>query len=171
MNLRSSLNLKEIPDLSNAINLEHLNLRRCASLVTLPSSIKNLKKLKELWMTLCTKLEVLPTDVNLVSLCQLELTACSQLRRFPRISRNISALQLDGTAIEEEADSLWIENISGLTKLLWSDCPLRCMPSNFNPEYLFLLDMKSGKLEKLWNGVQVSFTNSLLILYTLPIFP
>ncbi|KFK26757.1 hypothetical protein AALP_AA8G289500 [Arabis alpina] len=157
INLSRCGDLKEIPDLSNATNLEILNLRKCSSLVTLPSSIRNLKKLRELEMFLCSNLEVLPTDANLDSLDYLDLSACSRLRTFPRISRNISRLYLDGTAMEEE-DCLWIENLSGLTELYWENCPLRFMPSNFNPELLVRLTMTESKLEKLWEGVQ-SLTN------------
>ncbi|KFK22502.1 hypothetical protein AALP_AAs75065U000100 [Arabis alpina] len=58
INLSGSGDLEEIPDLSNATNLEILNLCFCSSLVTLPSSIRNLKKLRELDMFLCSNLEV-----------------------------------------------------------------------------------------------------------------
>ncbi|KFK44971.1 hypothetical protein AALP_AA1G327100 [Arabis alpina] len=44
--LGDSKNLKEIPNLLNAINLETLELSGCSSLVELPSSIRNLHKLR-----------------------------------------------------------------------------------------------------------------------------
>ncbi|KAG7533835.1 Toll/interleukin-1 receptor homology (TIR) domain [Arabidopsis thaliana x Arabidopsis arenosa] len=153
MNLSKSENLKEIPDLSYAINLEEMNLRSCKSLVTLPSSIRNLNKLRVLRMSSCSNLEFLPADVNLESLDTLDLERCSQLRSFPQISRNISFLNLSRTAIDEES-SLWIENMSRLTHLRWDFCPLKSLPSNFRPEYLRSLHMNYSKLEKLWEGAQ-----------------
>lgn len=164
MSIAGSTNLKEIPDLSYAINLENMDLFKCRSLVALPSSIQHLKKLVRLSMSGCSKLELLPSDVNLEYLKRLDMVGCSRLRSFPKISKNISSLFLDGTAIEEE-DSLWIENISGgFTFLYWNFCSLRCLPSNFRPESLTLLFMKNSKLEKLWEGVQVCFENLLLII-------
>ncbi|XP_023636310.1 disease resistance protein RPP4 [Capsella rubella] len=153
LRLDGSKKLKEIPNLSNAINLEKLNLCGCTSLVTLPSSIRNLGKLRKLTMEGCTKLEALPNDVILGSFDYINLSGCSRLRSFPRISRNVSGLVLDGTAIEEE-DSVYIGNISGITNLDWSGCQVRCMPSNFNPEYLVGLTMRDSKLEKLWQGIK-----------------
>ncbi|KFK22504.1 hypothetical protein AALP_AAs75065U000300 [Arabis alpina] len=124
MNIAGSRHLKEIPDLSNATNLEILNLCYCTSLVTLHSSIRYLKNLRELSMEGCSTLEALPTNVNLESLDYLDLRECSRLRSVPQISRNISKLVLDGKAMEEE-DCLWIENLSGLTLLDWANCPLK----------------------------------------------
>jgi len=154
MDLSDSENLKEIPDLSYAVNLEEMDLCSCKSLVTLPSSVRNLNKLRVLKMRSCSNLEFLPADVNLESLGSLGLENCSQLRSFPQISRNISYLNLSRTAIDEES-SLWIENMSRLTNLRWDFCPLKSLPSNFRPEYLVYLHMKYSKLEKLWEGAQV----------------
>ncbi|XP_010514793.1 PREDICTED: probable disease resistance protein RPP1 [Camelina sativa] len=49
----------------------------------------------------CSKLEALPTNINLKSLFSLDLTDCSQLKTFPEISTNITNLKLTGTAIKE----------------------------------------------------------------------
>ncbi|ANM68757.1 Disease resistance protein (TIR-NBS-LRR class) family [Arabidopsis thaliana] len=153
MDLSKSENLKEIPDLSYAVNLEEMDLCSCKSLVTLPSSVRNLDKLRVLRMSSCSNVEVLPTDLNLESLDLLNLEDCSQLRSFPQISRNISILNLSGTAIDEES-SLWIENMSRLTHLRWDFCPLKSLPSNFRQEHLVSLHMTHSKLEKLWEGAQ-----------------
>lgn len=130
MNLSGSENLKEIPDLSMAINLKTLDLSDCSSLVNLPSSIRNLNKLKTLKMSGCTNLRNLPSGINLQSLFSLELRRCSQLKSFPDISTNISFLNLDETAIEE-------------------------IPSNLRLRNLVSLHMKRIKSEKLWERVQV----------------
>lgn len=106
------------------------------------------------------RLEFLPSDVNLASLNYLNLTGCARLRSFPRISSNISRLLLGGTSIVEDEDCFFIGNISRLTELVWSDCPMRYMPSDFCAEYLVELIMPGSKRVKLWEGVQVTFTSN-----------
>lgn len=164
MDLSGCENLKEFPDLSNSTNLDHLELNDCKSLVMIPSSIRNLNKLTRLEMRGCTKLTVLPTDVNLESLEYLDLRGCSSLRSFPRISSNISELHLNGTAIEH-MDCFFIGSISGLTELIWTDCPMKHLPSNFCAEHLIELTVLGSKLEKLWEGVQVRFSLVSFIMF------
>ena len=43
----------------------------------------------------------------------------------------------------------------------WFGYPMRCLPSKFRPEKLVKLKMVNSKLEKLWEGIVVSFENSL----------
>ncbi|KFK31465.1 hypothetical protein AALP_AA6G115400 [Arabis alpina] len=61
MNLWGSENLKEIPDLSRATNLERLYLAYCLSWVQLPSSIRKFNELTSPGMLECRNLETLPT--------------------------------------------------------------------------------------------------------------
>ncbi|ESQ44765.1 hypothetical protein EUTSA_v10003136mg [Eutrema salsugineum] len=129
MDLWGSHNLKEIPDLSKATNLEILELGRCYSLVEFPSSIPYPNKLKILDMHYCGNLETIPIGINLQSLDHLNLYKCSQLRTFPEISTNISELYIDETAIEEFPANMRLENL----------CELR---------------MENLKSKKLWEGVQ-----------------
>ncbi|XP_010496021.1 PREDICTED: protein VARIATION IN COMPOUND TRIGGERED ROOT growth response-like [Camelina sativa] len=114
MDLSGSSDLKEIPDLSMATNLETLNLEDCESLVELTSSIRNLNKLLELFMRSCTSLEIIPTGFNLKSLDYINFDGCSKLRTFPEFSTNISALSLLDTNIEEFPSNLHLENLSEL---------------------------------------------------------
>lgn len=130
MDLMGSKNLKELPDLSRATNLEKLNLSYCPSLVELPSSIRYLNKLVNLDMAGCTKLETLPTGINLESLSRLILDECSLLRSLPDISDNVAILSLDYTSIKE-------------------------FPSKWRLLYLVDLSMHDIENEKLWEGVQV----------------
>ncbi|CAA0395537.1 unnamed protein product [Arabidopsis thaliana] len=138
MILRNSKYLKEIPDLSLAINLERLDLAGCESLVTLPSSIQNVID--------CKKLESFPTDVNLESLKYLDLTGCLNLRNFPAIKMFLD----DCLIIDIEVDDcFWNKNLpAGLDYL---DCLKSCC---IRPEYLTSLNVSGCKLEKLWEGIQ-----------------
>lgn len=49
---------------------------------------------------------------------------------------------------------------SKLRLLCWDGYPMKCMPCKFCPERLVKLKMRESKLEKLWEGVQVSFDNT-----------
>lgn len=138
MDFSGSKSLKQIPDLSMATNLEKLLLRGCASLVKIPSSIGHLHKLWLLDMSWCTKLEALPSGINLRSLNRLDLGGCSRLKKFPDISSNISKLDLSGTAVEE-------------------------FPSNLRLEKLKTLKMKEIKSQKLWEGAQVMVSSLTFI--------
>ncbi|EOA15004.1 hypothetical protein CARUB_v10028353mg [Capsella rubella] len=129
INLDISRNLKELPDLSMATNLETLYLGYCSSLVEVPSSIQYLNKLKTLDMSFCANLKTFPTGMNLKSLDRLNLMGCSRLRSFPNISTNISKLYMWETSIEE-------------------------LPSNLHLENLTELNMCGLKSEKLWKKVQ-----------------
>ncbi|CAN7024731.1 unnamed protein product, partial [Brassica oleracea var. botrytis] len=118
MDLSFSYKLKEMPNLTNATNLETLTLTG-TSLVELPSSIKNSHKLKELEMRYCTKLRVIPANnINLASLDRagpeisgilgdiLDMRGCSRLRTFPNISSNIEYLDVGNTKIEDVPASI-----------------------------------------------------------------
>lgn len=47
-----------------------------------------------------------------------------------------------------------------LRLLHWDSFPVRSLPSKFSPEFLVELRMTSSKLEKLWEGVIVSFSRN-----------
>ncbi|CAL9230709.1 unnamed protein product, partial [Arabidopsis halleri] len=98
MDLSSSTKIKDIPNLSRATILESLYLRFCKSLVTIPSSLQNLHKLKVLDMSSCVRLNSLPTDMNLNSLSILNMKGCSKLKSFPEISSRVKFLSVGETA-------------------------------------------------------------------------
>lgn len=106
MDLLGSINLKELPDLSNATNLESLILTGCQSLEEIPISFGNLHKLERLEMILCVKLQVVPTHFNLASLDSVRMTGCWQLRKIPHFSRNITELEIADTMLEELPESI-----------------------------------------------------------------
>ncbi|KAG7588897.1 Winged helix DNA-binding domain superfamily [Arabidopsis suecica] len=150
MDLEDSKTLKEIPDLSNATNLQSLTLDGCSSLEELPSSIGNLNKLTHLKMKNCTNLETFPTGINLQSLLVLDLVGCTRLKSFPNISTNISSLMLNETAIEEiSSTNLPLKNLEEFcmygikSEKLWEiEQPLRCMMMLL-PSTLKILDLSN----------------------------
>ncbi|CAN7026669.1 unnamed protein product [Brassica oleracea var. botrytis] len=85
LNLNSSYNLEELPDLGNATNLEILDVCKCQSLVEIHSSVGNLHKLEKLKMNYCGKLQVVPSLFNLASLQSVSIAGCYQLRKFPEL--------------------------------------------------------------------------------------
>ncbi|XP_050108013.1 disease resistance protein RPV1-like [Malus sylvestris] len=92
MDLSYSIYLTEVPDLSQSLNIEHINLMGCTSLVEIPLCIRQLNKL---------------TVLN--------LGYCSKLRNLPEMPGNIEYLDLSSTAIEELPSSVWFNaNISTL---------------------------------------------------------
>ncbi|EOA26046.1 hypothetical protein CARUB_v10019460mg [Capsella rubella] len=94
MNLYLSKDLKELPDLSTATNLEDLFLKGCSSLVELPSSIGNATNLRELDLLGCSSLVELPSSIgNATNLHYLVLSQCSSLVELPSSIGNATNLQ------------------------------------------------------------------------------
>ncbi|KAJ9166959.1 hypothetical protein P3X46_021648 [Hevea brasiliensis] len=120
ISLSNSEHLTTFPDLSQAKNLERVNLDYCTSLVEVPSSIRFLDKLTFLSMRCCTSVVSLPSGIKLRSLKTLNLSGCTNLRECPEISENITYLNLNGTAIVHLPKS--IGHLSGLVALNMKDC-------------------------------------------------
>ncbi|CAL9238473.1 unnamed protein product [Arabidopsis halleri] len=80
MDLSNSKNLKELPNLSKATSLEELVLKRCSSLVELPSSVGNLTNLQELSLEGCSRLVSLPQLPD--SLMVLDAENCESLEKL-----------------------------------------------------------------------------------------
>ncbi|PON87771.1 TIR-NBS-LRR-like protein [Trema orientale] len=105
IDLSDSKNLVQIPDLSQAVNLEKMILSRCTRLENLPSSIG-----------------------MLVSLQSLKLSYSSNFNRFPELPVNLKHLNMRGTAIEEVPKS--IEFLSHLQTLKLDRCGrLKSLPN------------------------------------------
>nr|VDC60227.1 unnamed protein product [Brassica rapa] len=175
IDLTLSVNLKEIPDLSKAMNLERLCLDFCSSLLELPSSIRNLKKLRDLEMNFCTNLETIPTGIYLNSFESFVLSGCSRLRRFPEILTNISEspsyLTLDVLNMTNlRSENLW-EGVQQpfttlMTRLQLSEIPsLVELPSSFqNLNKLKWLDIRNCiNLETFPTGINLQSLEYLVL--------
>ncbi|XP_061996245.1 disease resistance protein RUN1-like isoform X1 [Rosa rugosa] len=132
IDLSLSLYLKETPDLTEATNLEKVNLEGCTSLLEVHPSISDLKNLAFLSLKGCKELKILPSSFCMKSLKTLELSGCSNLDKFPEISEvmaELPRLSLDKTAIKELPSS--IKNLRGLVTLSLKDCrELESLPSS-----------------------------------------
>lgn len=51
--------------------------------------------------------------------------------------------------------------------LQWTYFPMTSLPSNFSPQFLVKLSMHGSKLEKLWDGIQVSKNFYIFFMYIL----
>ncbi|KAF2320051.1 hypothetical protein GH714_022577 [Hevea brasiliensis] len=83
--------------IGNLKRLEQLNLVGCSRLVTIPSSIGNLKRLEELHLGGCSRLVTIPSSIGeLKCLEKLLLFRCSNLASLPESIKQLSKLkQLD----------------------------------------------------------------------------
>ncbi|CAA7045339.1 unnamed protein product [Microthlaspi erraticum] len=146
INLAYSQKLESIPNLSKATNLETLSLGGCTSLVELPSSIRNLYKLKRLCMGTCVKLRVIPTNINLASLQHVNMSHCSSLRIFPDISRNIELLNVRDTKIEDVPASI----VGRLSRCRWLTIGSKSLKRLTHvPEGVTRLDLSHSDIKKI----------------------
>ncbi|XP_044511589.1 disease resistance protein RPV1-like [Mangifera indica] len=141
IDLSHSEHLFELPDLSEAQNLECLILEDCTSLSEIIPPTRNLNKLVNLNLRNCKSLTSLPTGLQSKSLKDVILSGCSNLETCPMIACNMEQLCLDGTAIKELSSS--IESSSRLVELNLKDCLwLESLPSSVcNLESLQQLDL------------------------------
>nr|AXU93568.1 RPP4/RPP5-like protein [Arabidopsis thaliana] len=162
MNLSGSKYLKEIPDLSLAINLEELDLAGCESLP--------LGSLKKMNLRYSNNLKEIPDLSLAINLEKLDLFGCKSLVTLPSSIQNAiqlrelycsGVLSLEGMCNLEYLSVDWssMEGTQGIVYfphklkwLWWENCPLKRLPYNFKVEYLVDLTMEDSELEKLWDG-------------------
>ncbi|KAH9681221.1 ADP-ribosyl cyclase/cyclic ADP-ribose hydrolase [Citrus sinensis] len=123
MKLRHSENLIKTPDLTEAPNLEELDLKGCTRLREIHSSLLLRNKLILLNLKGCTSLTTLSSKIFMKSLKTLVLSGCLKLRKFPHVAGSMECLRellLDGTDIKELPVS--IELLSGLVQLSLKGC-------------------------------------------------
>ncbi|XP_044488865.1 disease resistance protein RPV1-like [Mangifera indica] len=122
IDLTSSENLQQMPNLSFCPNLESLILQGCKNLYDDFSWIRHLYKLVLLNLQECKGFESLPINPRWKVLRKLVLSRCSTLKIVPYIPDTVEELYLDGTAIEElpslkHLSSLKILNLEKCSKL------------------------------------------------------
>ncbi|KAL5563693.1 hypothetical protein UlMin_033440 [Ulmus minor] len=99
LNLRKSKKLTQLPDLSLALNIEHVDLSWCKHLLEVPPYFQHLDKLTTLL-----------------------LSGCPSLNKFPELPKNVKKICLSGPNIEiEQLCSSSIDHLSSLVHLELSD--------------------------------------------------
>ncbi|KAF8112851.1 hypothetical protein N665_0060s0033 [Sinapis alba] len=186
------LSLLEFPSfIGSANNLRELDLTNCSNLVELHPSLGNLQKLKRLRLKGCSKLEFLPTNINLESLHMLNLSDCSSLdlAGFSTIGNvvNLQTLNLSSLPKLLEVPS-FIGNATNLEDLTLSNCSnlmeipvfignlqklktlrlegcskLEVLPTNINLESLFELNLNDCSMLKCFPQISTNIGNLNLI--------
>ncbi|XP_058743712.1 disease resistance protein RML1A-like [Vicia villosa] len=111
LKLGLSKQLVELPDLSNATNLEVIDLRVCTGLISVHPSVFTLNKLEKLDLGGCISLRSFRSNIHLSSLRYLSLAGCRALKEFSVTSKEMVKLNLELTRIKQ------LPSIGLLTKL------------------------------------------------------
>ncbi|QHN98049.1 hypothetical protein HN51_045842 [Arachis hypogaea] len=130
--LKCLYRLKQIPDLSEAPNLEILDVQCCDELNDFPSYLTRHKSLVKLILYRCSSLETLASKLEMNSLKELDLGFCTSMRKPPEFGecmKHLSVLYLWGTAIEELPTT--VSCLVGLKDLRLQHCQrLTCLPDS-----------------------------------------
>ncbi|XP_022566896.2 disease resistance protein TAO1-like [Brassica napus] len=143
MDLSDSVNLKELPNLSTATNLEKLYLRNCWSLIKLPCLPG--KSMEELDIGGCSSLVQFPSFTgNAVNLLKLNLVSFPNLVELPSYvgnATNLENLNLSNCSHLVELP-LSFGNLQKLQTLILKGCSkLENFPNNITLEFLNDLDL------------------------------
>lgn len=177
--------LTKIPDLSQAKNVESINLEGCKSLVELPSSIQYLHKLEYLNLRLCKSLRRLPSRIDSKLLRILDISHCPNVKHCPEILENVEELHLCRSGLKELPQSVhkvkaleivWLIGCSNITKfphvsmnvreLYLSETSIKEVPSSI--EFLTgleILEMIScSKLQRIPSSISKLKSLEILVL-------
>ncbi|EOA26231.1 hypothetical protein CARUB_v100195352mg, partial [Capsella rubella] len=145
MYLSYSTDLKELPDISTATNLETLYLEKCSSLVELPSCIGELTSLRVLDLNGCSSLVKIPTSIeNTTNLRRLVLSGCDNVVELPSIGNETKLEQLilnNCSRLVKLPSSI---NATNLQEMSLSNCSLVVeLPTIENANNLNILDLNN----------------------------
>ncbi|KAI4298885.1 hypothetical protein L6164_032398 [Bauhinia variegata] len=145
IDLNGCKELAELPDLSRALNLEYVWLKRCKRLHHLHPSILSLYTLVELDLTECTELESLRSDIHFRAVAFFRLSKCTRLQEI---------------SVTDELPSS-MPHLHKLEKLyLWSGEDDENIPNwSLGQRFLHQFDLSGCNLIKLPNDI--SFLSSL----------
>ncbi|TXG64803.1 hypothetical protein EZV62_011797 [Acer yangbiense] len=127
--LNGCTRLTKIPDLSESLLIEMIDIRYCSSLLDFPLLAQHVNNLHGLSMWGCKSLRSFPSDIHFESLSSFDLCGCNNITKFPEISGNITRLDLSWTAMDEVPPS--IQCLTKLRELNLSHCTrLQHIPTN-----------------------------------------
>ncbi|CAN6858479.1 unnamed protein product [Brassica oleracea] len=119
LDMNNSCKLRTLTGLSQARNLQTLNLEGCTELKAVHEEVQNMDSLVFLNLRGCTSLESLP-EMNLIALKTLILSGCSRFEEFHIVGKNLEELYLDGTVIKGLPST--IGDLQSLVLLKLNDC-------------------------------------------------
>lgn len=128
LKLDSSSHLVELPDLSNATNLEVIDLRSCERLRSLHPSVFTLNKLKKLDLGGRLSLRSFRSNTHLSSLRYLSLAGCNSLKEFSVTSKDMVSLNLQLTGIRQLPSSIGLQ--TKLVKLILAHSNIENLPKS-----------------------------------------
>ncbi|KAG5071131.1 hypothetical protein JHK86_006342 [Glycine max] len=128
LKVSGSENLKELPDLSEATNLEVLDINFCPQLTSVTPSIFSLNRLERLSVAYCS-LRKITSKNHLSSLRYLNLESCKKLREFSVASENMIELDLSSTCVNAFNSSFGCQ--SKLKILQLRESGIESLPSSF----------------------------------------
>ncbi|XP_057990115.1 disease resistance protein TAO1-like [Hevea brasiliensis] len=130
LDLTSSMKLTRVPDLSRFPNLEVLRLGGCRSLIEIPSSIGELKCLKEIDLLRCFKLHRIPQSIcNLKSLTVLGMSDFLNVTELPENIGDLEFLEtLEIVRIGIKALPSSINQLENLVSLRCRGCKGLTLP-------------------------------------------
>lgn len=183
MDLSHSEDLKEIPDISKATNLEELDLYCCSGFLELTNSIGNATKLKRLnlggcWLLKelpfsignatnlqfldlyhCASLEELPSSIGkLTNLEELELSICSNLLRLPSSIGNLQKLPVLSMSGCEKLETFPINiNLESLSEISLGGCTCLKMFPDISRN-ITKLDLRNSAIEEVPSSISSSWS-------------
>nr|XP_023898733.1 TMV resistance protein N-like [Quercus suber] len=121
IDLSSSQELIEIPDLSGVLNLEKLILQNCTRLCKIHASVGDLKKLFQLDLNGCKNLVKLPENLgNLESLEELHVSGTAiELSLSFTLLKNLKKLSIGGCARRPGPMGMLMRTLSSLSSLTY----------------------------------------------------
>jgi len=129
LKLGRSSHLVELPDLSNAKNLEAIDLRLCKGLISVHPSVFTLNKLEKLHLGGCISLVSFQSNIHLSSLRYLSLAGCIALKEFSVTSKEMIKLNLELTGVKQLPSSIGLQ--TKLEKLLLAHSSIENLPESF----------------------------------------
>ncbi|QHN98051.1 hypothetical protein HN51_045843 [Arachis hypogaea] len=163
LSLKYLYRLKQIPDLSEAPNLEILDVEDCYELGDFPSYLTLHKSLVKLSLRNSSSLETLGSKLEMSSLKELRLDDCTSMRKlaeFGECMKHLSVLSLSYTAIEELPTTVGC--LVGLKELHLRCCErLACLPDSIQKLKSLIFFNLSGCLNVLQSLHSLSGLTSL----------
>lgn len=138
------------------INLIHGNILKLANLKHCSGYLQATEAVESICIDLPNSKEVYLNAEAFVRMTKLRLL---KVRYNCNIDSDEEALSCEDLCNPDDCKQQLTGDLKFLSHelrcLLWYGCPLKSLPSNFQPKNLFHLDMPYSNIHKLWEGTKV----------------